>query len=273
MNEKIGSLSEKDIDQIHAVYNSYIDDGQVCQNYGIVAVLDVLGWKNNIKEQDITTYFSLINRLRSYLLDTCLRCSSNGEKPNVRISTLSDTIVILIDGNSPYCEINIFNHIACFITNTLKKGFMFRGAISRGLYYTNSLDNSFVGEPYYEAAYYAEKTEWAGIIITDSLAEALLVNNSLEQLEQLNIIEYKNIPYKQNIKPTKNNLVLVPNQEVWYDIKTNEKNVFDFISIYEKLMEGESLKLENTRAFYNFLNSKNFYHTTSTNPKSPSSNQ
>lgn len=114
MDKAIGSLSSSDITKIHNNYNSHIEDGIVVENFGIIVVLDVLGWKNNVKPNDVATYFHLINRLRSKLLDACLRCSENDENPNVTISTLSDTIVILINGSSPYNELNIFNHISIF---------------------------------------------------------------------------------------------------------------------------------------------------------------
>ena len=97
MKEKIGSLSNEDIREIHEDYNKHISDGEVRENTGILVVLDVLGWKNNVHPQDITVYFSLINQLRSSLLDTCLRCAPKDIKPNVRIATLSDTIAVLID--------------------------------------------------------------------------------------------------------------------------------------------------------------------------------
>lgn len=44
--------------------------------------------------------------------DTFKRCTDNNNiEPNFTITTLSDTIAILINGSFPYCEINIFNHL------------------------------------------------------------------------------------------------------------------------------------------------------------------
>lgn len=256
MEKEIGSLSSLDIKKIHNDYNSHIEDGTVVENFGIVVVLDVLGWKNNVKPNDVATYFHLVNRLRSKLLDTCLRGSVKDEKPNVNISTLSDTIVILINGSTPYNELNIFNHISNFLTESLKYGFMFRGSISRGKYYTNTLNNSFVGETYYEAAKYAESTEWAGVIINDTLAKDLLENNTIKELVKLNIIKYEDIPFKNGIERTKESLVLLPFQDFRYDIKSKEVVYFDFISKYEKLMAGSESnkkKLANTIKFFNYL--------------------
>lgn len=256
MNNVIGSLSVADIKKIHLDYEKHTQDGLICENFGIVVVLDVLGWKQNVKPKDVNVYFQLINRLRSKFLDTCLRCADENEIPNVRISTLSDTIVILINGSAPYNELNVFNHLSQFLTESLEQGFMFRGSISRGKYYTNKLDNSFVGEVFYEAATYAESTEWAGVIINDTLSNALLENNSVESLIQLNIIPYPDIPFKDKIEPTKDSLVLLPYRDTWYDVSLKKSVQFDFIKKYVELMsvsENNNVKLKNTKNFYEFL--------------------
>lgn len=251
----MGSLSKEDINNIYLDYEKHMHDGVTVENYGIIVVLDVLGWKNNMQETDINSYFQLINKLRSMFLDTSLRYSNNKELSNIRISTLSDTIVVLINGTTPYHELNVFKHISIFLTDALKKGFMFRGAISRGKYYTNKQDNAFVGEPYYEAAKYAESTEWAGVIIADSLADALLKNNSVADLIELNIIEYDEIPFKDSISPLKNNLVLLPNREMCYEKMGNKKS-FDFIGRYKELMEkspGNEVKYNNTKRLFEYI--------------------
>lgn len=255
MKEKIGSLSNEDIREIHEDYNKHISDGEVRENTGILVVLDVLGWKNNVHPQDITVYFSLINQLRSSLLDTCLRCAPKDIKPNVRIATLSDTIAVLIDKDYPYCQVNIFGHISKFITNALEQGIMFRGAMSWGTYYTNNLDNSFVGQPFYEAAGIAEKVDWAGVIITDSLANELLRENNLEDLTKIGVIQYNNIPFKRGFA-TEHKLVLIPDRPVTCKAPTWKKEYFDFISAYRPLMRGQQQKLNNTVAFFEYLKEK-----------------
>ena len=252
MKDTIGSLSNEDIREIHEDYKKHISDGDVRENIGIIAVLDVLGWKDNVQPQDITVYFSLINQLRSSVRDTCLRCASKEVKSNIRITTLSDTIVILIDKNYPHHQANVFGHISKFITNALKHGIMFRGAMSWGTYYTSSLDNSFVGQPYYEAAGIAEKVDWAGVIITDSLANELLRANKLEELKQIGVIQYNNIPFKKEYT-TQHKLALIPDRPVTYKTPEWKKEYFDFIGAYKPLMEGQELKLKNTIAFFEYL--------------------
>lgn len=256
MNDKLGTLSLDDIIDIHNNQHSHCNDGEIKENFGIVAILDVLGWKKNATEKTIQDYISLINNLRLNMYDTYKRCvRDNTTPPNFTITTLSDTIAILIDGSYPYHEFNIFNHISSFITSALEKGFMFRGAISRGKYYTNILNNVFVGQPFFEAATYAEATNWAGVIITDSLSSALFEKNSLTELQcnGIRIMQYNDIPYKKNIRPCKDSLVIVPENRRKYVTETHTVESTNFTAIYENLMYNEKEKLTNTKTFINFV--------------------
>ena len=253
MNKVSGSLSLEDIQDIYEQSAAHWKDGDIKENFGMVAILDVLGWKKRADEQSIQVYVGLINKLRWRMYDTYKRCVEDKNiVPNFTITTLSDTIAILVNGSFPYCEINIFNHISAFLEEALEQGFMFRGAISRGKYFTNNLDNVFVGEPFFEATKYAEATDWAGVIITDSLSTALLEKNTIEDLQRISIIKYDNIPFKKGIDPCKDKLVLVPQ---------NERRVFysstiarlDFKTLYKKFMGDEIVKYKNTATFIEYV--------------------
>ena len=105
---------------------------------------------------------------------------------------------------------------------------------------------------------YAEKTEWAGIILTNSMAKVLLEKNDIEKLKELNIISYDNIPYKNNIAPCYRNLVIVPKML----FTPPQRNIFvDLMGLYEKVLESENKdvkkKLENTKSFLEFLVKQN----------------
>lgn len=253
MNKKIGSLSNEDIQDIYLQSAIHISDGEIKENYGIVAILDVLGWKKRANEKSIKEYVSLINNLRWRMYDTYKRCVVDDTPPNFTITTLSDTIAILINGSSPYCEFNIFNHISSFLEDAIEHGFMFRGAISRGKYFTNSLGNVFVGEPFFEAAVYAESTDWAGVIITDSLSSALLENNSLQDLAQVNIIQYEDIPFKNKVTPCKDKLVIVPQNRKRIILPSKKIARLDYKSLYKKYMDKEVEKYNNTKVFIEYL--------------------
>lgn len=258
MNKTIGSLSDIDIRLIHEDFKEHIDDGKSEKYVGIVVVLDVLGWKKIANPRLMKQYFDLINRLRFKINDTYLRHTDQTDLLNVRISVLSDTVIICIDGSYPYCELNIFGAINNFVAESLGNGIIYRGAISYGEYYINRLGNAFIGSPIYEALKLAEKTDWSGIIITDSLASVLLENNSVDLLSELNIISYSSIPFKHGYN-TMEHLVLYPDLKC-LGYRISIKTVTELKSLYEKIMligkePANLLKYHNTCVFLDYLES------------------
>lgn len=261
MDKTIGSLSKDDIQSLYDEYNLHIFDGEVKENEGIIVILDVIGWQNFANPQFVDNYFQMINRLRTELLTICKRSSAGNElKPNIRVVSMSDTIIVLINGERPYCDLNIFGHISKFITESLQAGIMFRGLINYGKYYTNTLDNAFIGETYYETVKSAEKTEWAGVILTDNLSRRLLSKFSIEELKALHIIRYEDIPFKE-ITPMVEKLVLTPFRDMKIMVDSGERIFFDFKKRYGELM-NDGKKLENTIRFFDYLE-KNFWNTNS----------
>jgi hypothetical protein len=257
-NGIIGTLSRKDKDKEKTIYQKHLDDGIVERRYGIVVVMDVLGWKNKANPEVIKTYVDLINVLRIKILSEWMRVSDNVKDEDLYIIMMSDTICIFLDIDDSYCELNIFKAISEFIVEALGKSFAFRGAISRGEYFINKKQNVFSGEAIYEAIKYAEKTDWAGIILTDSISKALLENNNIADLKALNLISYDNIPYKKEtpntIRPCYKNLVLVPKSL----FPISERNIFvDLMNLYEKVLDSDKedvrIKLNNTKVFLKFL--------------------
>lgn len=261
MNKVVGSLSQDDIELIHNDFQKHINDGKCEKHFGIIVVLDVLGWKSSATPEFMERYFSLINFLRSQINDTRLRCTSQPELSNISVNVLSDTIVICIDGSYPYCELNIFSAINHFIAESLKNGIIYRGAISYGEYYINQLGNAFIGKPIYEALKLAEQTDWSGVIITDSLANALLENNSIDSLIALNIFPY-HIPFKQGYG-TKDQLVLYPSFAI-LKYRTCINNVAELKALYKSIIlinqEADNiLKYDNICMLLDYLESNEWF--------------
>lgn len=248
-NKKIGTLSRQDISAIYEDYEKHQHDGDVIEKYGTILVLDVLGWKNKASPKTIKMFMDLVNSLRSKINDTVLRNCDRLTDSNIDVIVLSDTVAICINHSSPYNELNIFNEISNFLIEALKKDIAFRGAMSRGKYYTNSLNNVFVGDAFYEAVKYCEKTEWSGVILTSSLAKALLRNNTIEQLRELNIVSYENVPYKED--HCWGNLVLVP------VTLFNNIPYESMINLYKVVLKDVPCKLANTLKFLEYT--KSFY--------------
>lgn len=213
--EKIGSLSSNDINYIKERYQTRMNTGIVSERKGVVICLDVLGWKNYSRPNQIENLTTLTAGLESMIIDETLRVSNNKEC-DVDIINLSDTIFILISDDSPYFFLNVFKALAKFVNNAFNYSFAFRGAISYGEYKHNSTRNIFTGDAIYEAATYCESTEWAGVIITDSLSKELLKENDYATLEKINLIRYEDVPYKEEFlkkhSKCQDDLVLNPNR-------------------------------------------------------------
>lgn len=197
-NGKIGSLSTEDIQYIHTQYQKRMDTGTTIEEKGVIICLDVLGWKNYTRPNQIENLTALTAGLETTILSEILKLTDNSKNNKIDIVNLSDTIFIFISDNSPYFFANVFKALAKFINDAFTYSFAFRGAIRYGEYKYNKTKNIFTGDAVYEAATYCESTEWAGIIITDSLATELLKKNDYETLERIHLIKYENIPYKES---------------------------------------------------------------------------
>lgn len=266
-----GKLFSKDIGYIHAQHQKRISTGKVTEENGIVICLDVLGWKNYDRPNQIENLTVLTANLESTILDGVLRITDDVDNCKVDIINLSDTIFIFISDNSPYFFINVFKALAKFVNDAFRYSFAFRGAVSYGNYQHNEARNIFTGDAVYEAATYCESTEWAGIIITDSLSTALLENNDYSILERIHLIKYENIPYKENFlkkhSKCKDCLVLNPNSiavgplgEYIIDEKLENKYL-DYFSKNTGIVPDDLIqKYQNTVNFIEFV--KKFSHLT-----------
>ena len=266
MNNKTkGTLSSEDIKYINSQYQKRISTGTTTQDKGVVICLDVLGWKNYSRSNQIENLTALTASLEASILDNTLRFSDNKEEHKVEIVNLSDTIFIFISNESDYFFLNIFKALARFINNAFLYSFAFRGAISYGEYKYNKTRNIFTGEAVYEAAAYCESTEWAGIIVTDSLSNELLKENDYDTLEHVHLIRYEDIPFKEKFldKKTKDSLVLNPNSifvgergEYMHNENLEEKYTNYFSNNTGIIPDDLKEKYENTIKFVKHINER-----------------
>lgn len=264
VNKKVGTLSSDDIKNIYSKYKDRICTGTTVEDKGVVICLDVLGWKKYSKPNQIENLTFITAMLESTIWDDILRCSDNQEQAKIDIVNLSDTILIFISDDSPYSFINVFKALSKFVNKAFTYSFAFRGAISYGEYEYNKTRNIFTGKAVYEAATYCESTEWAGIIITDSLANELLKENDYQTLEHIHLIKYEDIPFKKDFldKKTKDSLVLNPNSifvgqlgEYMHNENLEEKYTNYFSNSTGIIPEKLKNKYLNTIKFIKFINS------------------
>lgn len=263
--EKIGSLSSNDIDFMHHLYQERIGTGATIEDKGVVICLDVLGWKNYSKPNQIQNLTTITAVIESIIWEDFLRCSKSQEQSKIEIVNLSDTILIFISDDSPYFFVNVFKALARFINDSFNYSFAFRGAISYGKYKYNKTKNIFTGTAVYEAATYCESTEWAGIIITDSLSKILLKNNDYTTLEHIHLIKYDDIPYKKAFLEKNSKcqdcLVLNPNRiavgnigEYIIDENLKDKYANYFSNNTGVIPKDLQEKYKNTIKFIEFIN-------------------
>lgn len=261
----MGSLSTEDVQYIHTQYQKRMDTGSTTEEEGVVICLDVLGWKSYTRPNQIENLTALTAGLETTILSETLRVSDDNKNSKIDIINLSDTIFIFISNNSSYFFANVFKALAKFINDAFIYSFAFRGAISYGKYKYNKTKNIFTGNAVYEAAKYCESTEWAGIIITDSLATELLKKNDYETLERIHLIKYEDIPYKESFLKEHSRcegfLALNPNRIAFGPVGEYmaDENLIDKYTRYFSNGTGvisDELKgkYENTIKFIEFIN-------------------
>jgi len=116
----------------------------------IIAFIDVLGFKNHIhrsinkndneiKKNTKKIYSLLIDAQKEYN-DKKSNYTYNEIKSNIRCNHFSDSIVISCSINEDSGVFHIFSYILFICVSALRKGFLFRGAITKGkLYHEDNL--------------------------------------------------------------------------------------------------------------------------------------
>lgn len=215
------------------------------EKFGLVAVIDVLGWKNRSKIDDriIEKLIIVCNRFRAWAADLSIRVGSD-----ISLVNLSDTIVILAERSSVF---NAITNIRELIGNALAQDIMLRGAISWGTYKINKDKNIFTGEAIYAAHALSEKIDWAGVVFTKEFEKAILEKNDYAELEvELGVINY-NVPLKMDKEFKRDNslsmmLTLLPIFFNTNEMNNNEQKISFMKNKYLKLMSEEKIKLKNT---------------------------
>ena len=167
---------------------------------GAVTFLDVLGWKGIYKDR-----LDAIANLQGLIKDT-ESCAEeitqhinryekiNGKDIATKIISISDTIVILSEGDDAYLTIKIHSEICSRILKLSMQNYKLplRGAISYGSY--SCENNILIGKAVDEAASWHESTDWIGVILSPT-AQFLIADRDLKS-----IVDYKDIPLKNNYK-------------------------------------------------------------------------
>ncbi|MDR2971741.1 MAG: sel1 repeat family protein [Bacteroidales bacterium] len=163
---------------------------------GAVAYLDVLGWKTKASIDK-----SVINKLNYILESTKKALDLIGKgKFFCKVIGMADTIAIFLEEKSN----NVLELMGEIITSLLfegaKAGLYLRGAIAYGEYYILERSDFYFGSAINELALWYETCDWIGVILTPSANNELNVQITSNTKLKTLYIDYKNIPFKTNIK-------------------------------------------------------------------------
>ncbi len=148
---------------------------------GVVAFLDVLGWKGVYDRKD-----NAVGALRSLIQEEDVRAEKFRGKfsQEIVIKSISDTVVVLLacSQNEISSGIMAVGEICeHFISRSIVSELPMRGAVSYGEFFQEG--NIFVGKAVDEAAAWHEYADWIGVHLTPS-AEFVFVPQEEQTLWQ-----------------------------------------------------------------------------------------
>lgn len=168
-----------------------------------VAFLDILGFKNLVKQKGISEMIEIMNTFKS-----AIDVANNVPIPGattfalttnlVRFATFSDSIVLYTEGLESHDFFRIVHVTKALISCSLMCKTPLRGAIAHGEFYADEANDIFFGNALIDAYENETKQQWAGAYICDNTIDYVsetFINmlNSLKKFAYL--IEYE-IPFK-----------------------------------------------------------------------------
>ncbi len=168
---------------------------------GAVAFLDVLGWKGaGTRAESLKLSFrELTNKIKTDCQEFNSvikeeKLTEDGILGDIGFLSLSDTIVISVEGKSEHSVSILTTFCSELIPEWLEKGLPLRGTISFGEYDIDQEYNLMLGSAIDEAASWYETTDWIGVHLTPSAKMGLSQNFS--DLAKYKIVKYDFIPFK-----------------------------------------------------------------------------
>jgi hypothetical protein len=136
-----------------------------------LAVFDVLGFKNLIREADQDFPGALLTRAIEELLETL--DSPEKEYGNLDYLVFSDTVVLFAPSLTPSAYPWFLLQCKNLIKDSIRIQLPLRGAISAGTMITATEHPILLGPAFVEAYEYCEDQDWIGLILAPSATRAL----------------------------------------------------------------------------------------------------
>lgn len=144
-----------------------------------VAFLDILGFKDLVKNNDTEALFSIYNN-SIVALNKFLQTEWNGDyrpphvrEPVIKTFIVSDSIVIYSEKNDIASFLKIVSYIHSLIGNLIVEGLPVRGALSFGDFidFSSIGQNILLGKSIVKSYELEIRQQWAGCVIDDSCFE------------------------------------------------------------------------------------------------------
>jgi hypothetical protein len=240
-----------------------------------IAYFDYLGFKDFIERNDIDYQIKIVNNIfrdienalgKGKLIDTPRGFIADLSKIKVHCINFSDTVLFWTDNQSIESLTDLLEVAYGFNWGCTDFFFPVRGAIVLGEVFDYKFEhksenggtygvNSIFGKGLVEAHLKAEKQNWAGTVIDNSIVTYLLQNNvNVESLLSPFAKKYK-VPYHKGFDNDEREWVLnlvksdVPLNDKAY--KNISKNIVDNFSNHNKRIDSDEvqLKIKNTIEF------------------------
>ncbi|WP_295800872.1 hypothetical protein [uncultured Treponema sp.] len=135
----------------------------------IVGILDILGFKNEIENEDESS----LRNLNQVILEKKFLNEELADFNNINFFMLSDTFIVFSDDESIESAKKVITVLSNIKRNLLHDGFLSRGCVVKGKHF---LKNNILISPAFIKAYLIEEKEcvYPRIIIEDELARQIL---------------------------------------------------------------------------------------------------
>jgi hypothetical protein len=134
---------------------------------GAVTFLDVLGWKGIWQRRSESEPIKLLEDLVELATRTARERRGSDESADVKVVSVSDTIVLLSEGEVGATTRAHGRICARLIPQSIHAGIPIRGATAYGRFAT-SAQSIFVGPAIDEAAAWHEALDWIGVVLAPS---------------------------------------------------------------------------------------------------------
>ena len=236
--------------------------GPLRKKYGAVVLLDALG-AATFSELKIRQFLSARGEIHSFVHNFASDFGG-GRKGPLRIFTFGDTIILTLEmklkeeAKLGTAILGLFMVIRRYLYHSLRKGLLFRGALSMGSYIEDVKTNTVMGQAVSDAAAWYDKAEWMGVACTPGTKNVLEYYAGEQEWQTRFCCRYP-VPMRDG---EVFDLYTIAWPALFFEKDPTAADIgrgkFDFLNIIKDLSVpvGTERKFENTKTYFTFIRSK-----------------